>query len=85
MSSTYPNRSSGAVTHQIVQEIADSKEIDPIEVTPPLHSAIDVEALERLFASTKDGPRSGHVTFEYNDCTIQVSADMDTTVEIKDK
>lgn len=85
MSSTPLNRPSEAITYQIVRKVADSKKIDPKEVTPPLHFAIDVEALERLFASTKDGPRSGQVTFEYNDRTVQVSADGETTVVIQDE
>ncbi|WP_124179758.1 HalOD1 output domain-containing protein [Natrarchaeobius halalkaliphilus] len=73
MISNPPQRpESDAVTLKIVQKVAESKGIDPQELTPPLYSAIDTEALNDLFESTKNGPRSGSVTFEYNGCTVQV-------------
>lgn len=69
---------------QIVKEVAEVKEEDPLELMPPLYSVIDTDALEKLFKSTKTGPRNGTVTFEYNGCVVEVSSDGSTEVQVKE-
>ncbi len=47
----------------------------------PLHYAIDADALERLFEPRADGVRSaGQVRFQYNGCTVTVTADGEVRV-----
>ncbi|MCU4753861.1 hypothetical protein OB919_18060 [Halobacteria archaeon AArc-curdl1] len=48
----------------------------------PLHYAIDVDALERLFEPRADGLRDGgSVTFGYSECMVTVEADGTIAVE----
>ena len=51
----------------IVREVAKHEEIDPMDLTEPLHNAINVDALGELFRDN-----TGHVTFEYLDYQITV-------------
>jgi hypothetical protein len=64
--------STETVTLNIVEQVATQKGIDPTELDQPLHSVIDTTALNRLFQSTKDGPRNGKVTFDYMGHTVHV-------------
>lgn len=84
MISMTPHQSSEAVTIQIAEQIAEKNGIDPRELTPPLYSAIDTEALNTLFESTKNGPREGEITFEYNGYTVRVVATETVGIEIID-
>ncbi|QLK25738.1 hypothetical protein HYG81_16910 [Natrinema zhouii] len=84
MIATPPQRSSEAVSLEIVTKVAERNGVEPEELTPPLHSAIDTEALNNLFEPTKNGPREGAVTFEYNGYTVKVVANGSVDVEIAD-
>ncbi|MDF9744267.1 HalOD1 output domain-containing protein [Natrinema salsiterrestre] len=66
------DQSTETVTLNIVEQIATQKDVDPTELDRPLHSVIDTSALNRLFRSTKDGPRNGKVTFDYMGHTVHV-------------
>lgn len=76
-----PFQNSESITLEIVQKVAQSKGVDPIDLHPPLHTTIDTEALNNLFKSTKNGQREGTVRFEYNGHVVQVEAD--GTVEVE--
>lgn len=71
---------STSMTMEIVRAVAAEKGADPLELTPPLHTAIDTEALNSLFKRTPEEV-SGRVTFEYNGYTIQVTPDGTVDVE----
>ncbi|AGB39516.1 HalOD1 output domain-containing protein [Natronococcus occultus] len=59
----------------IANAVATYRDIDATELEP-LYYVINPEALERLFAPRADGLRSeGSVTFEYNGCSVTVTAD----------
>ena len=59
----------------IAEAVATVTETD-VTVLDPLHYAIDVDALERLFEPRADGLRDGgSVTFGYSDCMVTVEAD----------
>lgn len=70
-----------SMTMQIIRAVATEKEVDPLELTPPLQDAIDADALNRLFKRTQEEELSVQVTFEYNGCTIQVTPDGTVDVE----
>lgn len=75
-----------AVTHQepsgekpsqrIINRIADLEGIDPTELTPPLYSKVDPEALDSLFRSpTSDGSEpADHICFRYCGYEIRVES-----------
>jgi hypothetical protein len=73
-----------SLTIKIAQKVAERKGVDPTELQPPLYTVVNTEALNKLFESTKDGPRSGTVTFEYNGYSVQAEADGTVEVEPRD-
>ncbi|MFC4437889.1 MULTISPECIES: HalOD1 output domain-containing protein [Natrialbaceae] len=65
----------------IADAVATHSGTDVTELEP-LHYAINADALERLFEPRSNGLRTGgSVTFEYNDCTVTVTADGEIHVE----
>ena len=62
------------LSETIVGIIADLEGVDSTELTPPLYSVIDPDALESLFASTDD-PAAGHVAFRYHGYDVRVASD----------
>lgn len=61
----------------VIDLIADLEGVDPVELSPPLYSAIDPDALDALFRFPKDdAPQtSGYVHFEYHDYEIRIQSD----------
>ena len=73
------------ITDAIVTAVADAEGVDPLEL-PPLWDVIDTEALEALFAPTRDGGRSrrsGRVEFSYYGYEITVEYGESSTVSIE--
>ncbi|ARS91854.1 hypothetical protein B1756_13685 [Natrarchaeobaculum aegyptiacum] len=81
-SPTDPDAPPKSVTATVVEAVATHKNVDPVALEPPLHDVIDTDALETLFAPTRRGPRSGSVTFVYDD--LQVTVDADGTVDVEE-
>ncbi|WP_247731322.1 HalOD1 output domain-containing protein [Halovivax limisalsi] len=67
------------MTVAIVRAVASEKEVDPVDLSPPLDTVIDADALNDLFKAPKKS--AGRVCFEYSGCRIQVLAD--GTVEVE--
>jgi len=57
----------------VVDAVAAARGVDATEL-PPLHDAVDTEALEALFEPRPSGQarRDGAVWFEYGGCTVVV-------------
>lgn len=61
------------ITAAVVEAVAEAEDVSPVEITQPLASVIDPDALDALFASTaSERPRSGQVEFEYHGYHITV-------------
>lgn len=67
----------GNLSETIVELIADLEGVDPVELTPPLYSVINPDALESLFdtSASDESPPSGHVCFHYCGYEIRVESD----------
>lgn len=61
-------------SRSIVELIADLEGVDLVELSPPLYSVIDPEALDSLFHSSGDDV-TGHVDFEYHGYQVRVRSD----------
>lgn len=64
-------------SNAIVSAIADTEDVDPLEVDP-LYDVLDPDALDGLFGSRSDGtPRYGDVCVEFrlNGYTVALSSD----------
>jgi hypothetical protein len=64
-----------SLCEEIVYRVADAKEVDPLELHPPLYFAIDPEALERLYEMYPPSRRPPSVTFTYCGQIIQIHND----------
>ncbi|MDS0281443.1 HalOD1 output domain-containing protein [Haloarcula onubensis] len=71
----------GSLCVAIVETVADEEGVDPTELDVPLNDAVDVGALEALFAPRADGAqRRGRVAFDY--CGYRVVVDSDRRVSV---
>lgn len=62
-----------SVSARIIDAVASATETDPLEIEPPLYSAVDTDALDRLAGS--DSGAAVQVEFEYADHDIAVDGD----------
>lgn len=84
MATQSPSRSTSdePLSVRVVREIAAYEGVDPMNLSPPLHYALDLPALDSLFDSTATGgPRTGHVTFTYDGKTVTVDSDGAVTID----
>ena len=65
----------------IVTRIAEREHVDPTELTPPLSSVIDTDALERIVRTAGE---DATVTFEYRDWIVQVRGSGDVTIDVRE-
>jgi len=64
----------------VATAVATFRDVD-VTTLEPLHYAINVDALNRLFEPRANGLRNGgSVAFQYNDCLVTVDADGTITV-----
>lgn len=66
----------------IVKRIAEREGTTPAELTPPLYTAIDADALDRLLDSLDESYSAGQIEFTY--CGYQIRVHGDGTVDIAD-
>ena len=61
----------------VVERVAALEGVSPLEVTPPLYSAIDPDALDSLFVSRTTGERRSGVRlqFSFNGYDVEVGRD----------
>ena len=76
------DRPSGSITTAVVETVAAAEGVDPVDLDVPLYSAIDPDALERLFQlETAEGGIDGRVTFTYVGYDVTVLTTGDVRVE----
>ncbi|NHN60198.1 MULTISPECIES: HalOD1 output domain-containing protein [Halorussus] len=66
------------VSERLVSKLADRKNTTPVDLRPPLYDAIDLEALDALFAARSDGV--DRVEFDYDGYRVRVAGDGGVTV-----
>ena len=69
--------SSESTSDAVIQKIAVADGVDPIEVHPPLHDAINPDALNAIFTPRHDGTpwMTGYVTFRWGQYQVTVHSD----------
>lgn len=79
---TSPTDQTDQPSETIVRMIADREGISPTDLSPPLYSAIDPEALDSLFdGRTSQEPQpAGSICFRYCGYEIAVERDGDITI-----
>lgn len=63
------------LSRQIVNEVAEVKGVDVTDLSEPLFSVVDPEALDSLFQDS-----TGEVSFSYLDCEVTVTHTGDVEV-----
>jgi len=65
-------------SHDVLREVTQVHGVSPVELTPPLGSVVDPDALDAMFA--EDSDTTGQVSFEYAGCLVTVHSDGDIDV-----
>lgn len=73
---------SNPLSTRIITALARHKGVAADELDVPLHTCIDVDALDSLFAPLANGSArpEGCLTFTVDDCTVTVTADGDIAI-----
>lgn len=64
---------------KVIEAVAEARGVDPAALSPPLHSVIDLEALDAVFEDA-----DGKVTFEYDGDAVTVDGNGTVSVESVD-
>ena len=76
------DRPTGSITAAVVEAVAAAEGVEPVDLDVPLYSAIDPDALDRLFRSAPaDNGIIGRITFTYAGYDVTVQATGDVRVE----
>lgn len=70
-----------SLTTAIVDAIADREGVEPVELRPPLNTAIDLDALADLV--TGENVEMVRVEFTYNDHRITIEDDEEVRISIE--
>ncbi|WP_435345979.1 HalOD1 output domain-containing protein [Haloarchaeobius sp. HRN-SO-5] len=69
----------------VVGEVAREEGVPPEELSPPLGTVIDAEALDRLVQSDRASPENPvEIAFEYRDYTVRVRTEAEVRVSVDD-
>ena len=71
------------LSREILRAVADAENVSPVELTPPLYTAIDPDALDSLFVNT-DEPM-GKLKFTYHGYEINVYNDGTVNLQSTDQ
>ncbi|EMA42955.1 hypothetical protein C446_03601 [Halobiforma nitratireducens JCM 10879] len=70
----------------MIEAVARKEDISPSELSPPLFSAVEPEALDALVQSDADSdPEQIEVTFTYLDYVVQVQSGPTVSISIQGK
>lgn len=69
------------VSTVVVEAVADALGVSPIELDPPLHRAVNPDALDALFRSNWSSDRVTQVSFTYAGCEVTVRGQGEIVVE----
>lgn len=72
-----------SISLKVVEKIAEREQVSPAELKPPLHYAIDTDALNSLYQSDTAERGPCKVEFTYNGYTVVVDSTGD--VDIRDQ
>lgn len=67
------------LTITLVAKIAGREGVDPIDLTPPINSSIDIDALKKLFDGDKDG--FVRIEFTYGGHRVTIENDEEFRIE----
>jgi hypothetical protein len=66
-------------TEVVIQVVADELDVDSVDVSPPLLTVVDGDALDEVFASAENAS----VEFEWAECRVYLTQQSDGRLEAK--
>ncbi|MFC6768002.1 HalOD1 output domain-containing protein [Natrinema soli] len=66
---------------KIVEKIAEREEIEPEELHPPIHVAINTDALDSLYQASDSEKNPSKVEFVYRGYTVTIDSTGDVNIE----
>lgn len=78
MESAYSDQDSESICATVVGTVAEREDVAPVDLTPPLASAVDVEAIAAIVASADDAS----VSFSYAGYRVVVTGDGRVSVAV---
>lgn len=70
-----------SLTMMLVSEVSNQEGVDPVSLTPPIHSTVDMDALEKLLLG--DTPEPIGVEFEYSGHQIAIEKAEELRIEVE--
>lgn len=79
---TFDVDAGGEPSETVIELVADLENVNPVELSPPLYSTVDPDALDSLFPASPSGSpqTAGQVRFQYCGYEIHVRNDGEITV-----
>jgi len=68
------------VSTVVVEAVADALGVSPVDLEPPLHSAVNPDALDDLFRPEWSSDEVRKVSFTYAECDVTVRDDGEVVV-----
>jgi len=66
---------------KIVDKVAEREGVQPEELNPPIHYAINTDVLDSLYEASDSGRSPSRVEFVYNGYTVTVDSTGDVALE----
>lgn len=71
-----------SATHAVVEAVADARGVSPVDLHPPLYSAVDTDALDRFVDSHPDRSAGEGVRIQFRYCGFEVTVAGDGEVSL---
>jgi len=70
-----------SISLKIVDKVAEREGVQPEELNPPIHYAINTDVLDSLYEASDSGRSPSRVEFVYNGYTVTVDSTGDVALE----
>ncbi len=71
----------GQLSETVISAVAEAKGVEPLDLEP-LYTAVDPDALDRLFQPAVGSPTPLNLQFAMADCRVTVRSDSEVTVTL---
>ena len=76
---------SHAPSHRVIETVAQKEGVSPAELSPPLFSAIDPDALNALVQANADSSTGAvEIQFTYLDYVVRIRNDSTVSISVQD-
>ncbi|APW96814.1 hypothetical protein CHINAEXTREME_03070 [Halobiforma lacisalsi AJ5] len=69
------------ISHRVVEKVAEREGVPSTELHPPLHSAVDTDALDAICRTADTDRGRPTIEFEYEGYTVRIANGSEITIE----